>query len=149
MAEFTPINTQEELNAVLGPRLARERETIEKQYSGRIAVYDKQITELKGKLDDAGKQSAASAQQLTELQAKVKGYETDSVKTRIALETGLPWQMAGRLNGDTEEAIRKDAETLKGMMKSQTPTAPLAREPVPADANKAALMELAKKLGNN
>lgn len=147
MAEFTPINTQEELNAAIGPRLQRERETVAKEYTGKISEYEKTITDLQKQVREAGEKQAASDKQLTELSARIKGYESDSVKTRIALEAGLPWGMAARLAGDTEEAIRKDAEALKGLMKSQTPVAPLAKETVPEDANKAALMALAKKLG--
>ena len=37
---------------------------------------------------------------------------------------GLPYEMASRLKGDTEEALREDAEALKGLMGNKT--APLA-----------------------
>ena len=42
MAEFTPINTQEEFDAAIGARLKRERDTITAKY----ADYD----DLKGKV---------------------------------------------------------------------------------------------------
>ena len=32
MSEFTPITTQEELDAVIGERLKRERDTVTKRY---------------------------------------------------------------------------------------------------------------------
>lgn len=157
MADFSPINTQAEFDAAIADRLSRQEKAITARFEGAMQSadveklktgYENTIADLKKQIEEAGTKQAESAKQLTELNARIKGYESASVKTRIALEAGLPYQMAGRLTGDTEEAIRKDAEALKSMMRGQTPTAPLAREPVPADTNKAALMELAKKLGN-
>lgn len=43
-------------------------------------------------------------------------------RTKAALLAGLPAELAGRLTGDTEEDIQKDAELLAGLTKSrQTP----------------------------
>lgn len=157
MADFTPITTQAEFDAAIADRLSRQEKILTERYKDALqpddvsklkSGYEKTIADLQKQIEDAGTKQAASDKQLTELNARIKGYESDSVKTRIALEMGLPYQMAGRLNGDTEEAIRKDAEALQGMIRGQTPVAPLAKESVPADAKKAALMELAKKLGN-
>lgn len=157
MADFTPITTQAEFDAAIADRLSRQEKSLAERYKDALqpddvsklkSGYEKTIADLQKQIEDAGTKQAASDKQLTELNARIKGYESDSVKTRIALEMGLPYQMAGRLNGDTEEAIRKDAEVLQGMIRGQTPVAPLAKESVPADAKKAALMELAKKLGN-
>ena len=41
-------------------------------------------------------------------------------KTDIALEYGLPYGMASRLKGDTDEDIRKDAQDMMAMMKGAT-----------------------------
>jgi len=158
MADFTPITTQAEFDAAIADRLSRQEKILTERYKDALqpddvnklkSGYDKTIADLQKQIEDAGTKQAASDKQLTELNARIKGYESDSVKTRIALETGLPFQMAGRLTGETEEEIRKDAEALKSMIGGQVPIAPLAKEPTPpADPNKAALMELAKQLGN-
>lgn len=147
MADFTPINTQAEFDAAIADRLSRQEKSLTAKYEGYMssadvsavrAGYDKTIAELKSAKE-------ASDQQLTEALEKIKGYEAASVKTRIALEMGLPYGMAARLTGDTEEAIRKDAETLRGMMKP-TP-APLANpEPAPADAKTVAFTELLNRV---
>lgn len=144
MADFTPITTQAEFDAAIADRLSRQEKILTERYKDALqpddvsklkSGYEKTIADLHKQIEDAG--------------TKIKGYESDSVKTRIALETGLPFQMAGRLTGETEEEIRKDAEALKSMIGGQVPIAPLAKEPTPpADPNKAALMELAKQLGN-
>ena len=134
MADFTPINTQAEFDAAIADRLSRQEKSLTANYEGYMssdevsavrAGYDKTIAELQSAKE-------ASDKQLTEALAKIKGYETDSVKTRIALETGLPYGMAARLAGETEDEIRKDAEALRDMMKPAAGAAPLASaEPKP------------------
>ena len=127
MAEFTPITTQEEFDHALAPRLQRERETVNKRYEGWKSPeevknwtspedmlkikngYDGQLKDLQDKLSEANNTIAARDK-------TIAGYETDSAKTRIAMETGLPYEMARRLTGDTEDAIRADAQSLKAAM---------------------------------
>ncbi|MCH3961136.1 MAG: DUF4355 domain-containing protein [Solobacterium sp.] len=134
MAEFVKIETQEELDRIVNDRLKRERETNLKKYEGWMSPEDQKKTtsELQKKFDDLTASSAAEAKKyakydkdLADRDAKIKGYETGSVKTRIALKTGLPYEMAERLRGDTEEDIQKDADSMKAMMGTNR-TAPLA-----------------------
>lgn len=155
MAEFNPITTQAEFDAAIANRLERQEKSIAARYEGAMpkadvdalkAGYEKAVADLKAQIEQANGDKAASEERLTEALAKIKGYETDSVKTRIALEVGLPYGMAGRLAGETAEDIRKDAEKLKAMFKA--PVAPLANpESPPADPKQTALLELARKLG--
>lgn len=122
MAEFTPITTQAEFDAVIGERLKRERETLTKKYGdyddlkNKVADYEKQIGQMTTAANEAAQKYAGYDKTLAELQAKVKGYETASVKTRIAHETGLPYELADRLSGDDEAAIRQDAEALSKLL---------------------------------
>ena len=110
MEEFKPITTQAEFDAAIGERLKRERETLSKKYGDyddlktKVADYEKQIGQLTRAAEDAAKKYAGHDKELADLQAKVKGYETDSVKTRIAHEAGLPYELAGRLTGEDEAA---------------------------------------------
>lgn len=138
MADFTPITTQAEFDAAIAERLSRQEKSIAARYEGAIpktdadalrAGYEKTIDELKKQIETANGAKAESDKQLTEALSKIRGYESDSVKTRIALEVGLPYGMAARLSGGTEEEIRKDAEQLLGMMRRTEPVAPLAKEP--------------------
>lgn len=127
MADFTPINTQEELDRVLSSRLQRERETISKQMQAQIEERDQKITGYESQVVELNKRIEGYTDQaahLAELESKIKGYETSSVKMRIAHEIGLPYELADRLSGADEKAIREDAETLKKLMGTQRP-APL------------------------
>lgn len=154
MADFTPITTQEQLDAVIGDRLKRERETVSKRYGDydtlkeKVTDYEKQIGDLTRAAEDAAKKYAGYDQQLADLQAKVKGYETASVKTRIAHETGLPYELAGRLTGEREEDIRKDAEGLAKLLGGGSGrSAPPRKDSEPAGNDKrAALRALSAQL---
>lgn len=133
MADFTPITTQAEFDAAIADRLSRQEKSILARFEGFMPAgdvqalksgYESTIADLKKQAEEAGGKLAASEKQLTEANARIRGYETDSAKTRIALEVGLPYGMASRLSGDTEEDIRRDAEALRRMMKPAA--APLA-----------------------
>ena len=141
MADFTPITTQAEFDAAIAERLSRQEKSITARFEGSLpkadadalkAGYEEQIEQLKKQIETATSAKAASEQQLTDALSKCRAYESASVKTRIALECGLPYGMAPRLAGETEEEIRTDAEKLRGMLKPAS--APLAN-PEPSGAS--------------
>lgn len=119
MADFTPINTQEELNNVIGERLRRERESVSKEFEQRISEKEAEIGKFKTDMEALNKQLEDANQKISGISAleeKIKGYEAASVKSRIAREVGLPYELAERLSGDSEEDIRKDAEGLRKLI---------------------------------
>lgn len=147
---FQPINTQEELDAIITARVERERSAVAKQY----ADYDdlkKQNEALKQQVAD-GKTAAADAdKRIADLTSRVKGFETDNLKLKVAQEVGIPLSLRDRLRGNTEEEIRADAEQLVGLVgKSQDKTARRAPEPNPEPSNltgtDAALLGLVRDL---
>lgn len=154
MAEetFKAITTQEEFDAAIGSRIKRERDTVTKEFAAQLAErdkktadYEKQIGELGKQLEKVGDKDKA----IEELTKKVKGYETASVKTRVAHEVGLPYELSGRLSGEDEDSIRKDAENLVKLIGKGQPTPPLAStEPAGVDSKKAALKSLVHNLTN-
>lgn len=128
MADFTPITTQEELNTVIGERLKRERETVTKEFQTQITAKDNEIKGLKESQADLNQKLEDANQKISgipALEEKIKGYERASVKSKVAREIGIPYELAERLTGETEEDIRKDAETLKKTIGAAQPTAPL------------------------
>lgn len=129
MADFTPINTQEELDKVLASRLQRERDTVSKQFQGQLTERDQKITDFEKQVSDLNGQietMKGQSSRIAELEAQVREYETSSVKMRIARETGLPAELADRLTGTDETAIRADAESLRKVFKAQN-TPPIYR----------------------
>ena len=126
MADFTPITTQEELNNIIGERLRRERETVSREFEQQIAGKVAEIEKSKADAEELNKQLEAVNKQLEDanqkisgisaLEDKIRGYEVASVKSKVAREVGIPYELAERLSGDTEEDIRKDAEGLRKLI---------------------------------
>lgn len=149
MSEFKVIETQEQLDTIISERLKRERETIKKEYEGFLSPEDaakKYAGYLSPEDEKAKYKGYLSPEEVAKKDAQIKGYETDSVKTRIAHELGLSYDAVGFLKGEDEDAIRKSAETLKTLVGS-TNTAPLAStETSVAGAEEAALKNTLKGL---
>lgn len=152
MSDFTPIETQDQLNAVIGERIskaeqkyAQERDDLKKQND----AYAKQLADLQEQLKKQDETMKGRQAEVDALTAKVQNFESSSLKTRIALETGLPYKMAERLTGTTEEEVRADAEMMVKLMGAQTPAAPIGtNDPVITTNSKdAALKKLAAQLG--
>lgn len=58
------------------------------------------------------------------------GASLSALKTRVAVETGLPPKWADRLNGTTEDELRADAEDLlKDMPKKEAEQTPAGQQP--------------------
>lgn len=149
MSEFKEIKTQEQLEEVLKERLKRERDTVEKKYEGYMSPTDveEKYKDYLSADDVAAKyKDHLSPEDAGKLRNKLKGYETDSVKTRIAHEVGLSYDAVQFLQGDNEESIKKSAEILKGLVGS-TVTAPLADVELPgANSKDAAIRNTLKGL---
>lgn len=131
MAEFTPItlNTQEDVNRFMADRLERAKRTGAEEKAKEFAGFDEYKAKAEKYDADIESLNQTISQLQTEktaLEAKARKYESSSVKMRIAHETGLPYELAERLNGDDETAIRADAETLaKFTNRGGTVTAPM------------------------
>lgn len=117
--EFKAIETQEAFDAAIKARLERNTrsvtEEVTKKFEGYISPDDAKkstdrITALEKELAD-GKATIA------DLTAKNSAYEISSIKMKIAREAGLPAELAERLNGSTEEELKKDAEALAALVK--------------------------------
>lgn len=131
MSDFTPIETQEQLDKVIGDRIRRAEQKAAEKYADyedlktQNAGYVTQISQLQTQLQAQVDKAKESETSIADLTAKVHQYETASVKTKVALEMGLPYQMASRLTGDDEKAIRADAEAMKQLIGAQVGPAPL------------------------
>lgn len=99
---FKAIETQEEFDRIISERLSRQKESFEKQ----LADYDQLKTSKAdlesqvGTLQSTIEQSKAGQEdytkQISDLTSKVAGYETANLRTRIALQNGLPYDLADR-----------------------------------------------------
>jgi chromosome segregation ATPase len=119
--------TQEEFNDKLGELLAKKTKKYEDEIASKQTEIDglnTQITELKTKQANFDTEAAKSAQTIKDLQSKIKGYETASVKRKVADELGLDSKAIEFIAGETEEEMKASAEKLKALTGSYAP--PLA-----------------------
>ena len=153
MSDFKAIETQEQLDAIIGERIRRAESKAAEKYADYDSVKH-QNDELTAQIADLTKQIKAKDEAISgnkeivdNLNAKIKDYETRSVKTRIAHEVGLPYQLADKLSGEDEDAIREDAKKMASFIK--TPAAPIGSvEPTHEDEDpvKVEMAALAKQL---
>ena len=119
---FEPIETQEAFDAAIKSRIERNTKSVTdevtKKYEGYISPEDasKQTAELNKQIKDLTAKLGERDSSIADLTAKNKAYETASVKTRIAREYNIPYELADRLSGDTEDDIKKDAEKLSAFV---------------------------------
>ena len=105
-ATETKTFTQEEVNAIVGERLGRERE--------KFSDYDS-LREKAAKFDEMEEASKSALQKATEkaekLEAELKGMkrseELRQIRDKVASETGVPVNL---LTGESEEACLEQAK---------------------------------------
>ncbi|QBX25139.1 capsid and scaffold protein [Streptococcus phage Javan240] len=149
MSEFKPITTQEEFDAAIKSRLSREKEKYGDydQLKSRVNELEEENIGLKSTIEANNQSKANSDKQLEEMQKQIAGYETASLRTRIALQHGLPYDLADRLQGADEESLTADAERLAGYMKPKGSIPPLkTNEPNLGDDKDAALKGMLHKM---
>ena len=133
MSEFKPITTQEEFDAAIKERLSREKAKYSDydQLKSRVTELETENVDLKLTIEANNQSKADVDKQLEEMQNQISNYETASLRTRVALQYGLPYDLADRLQGTDEESFKADAERLAGYMKRAQPVAPVREtEPV-------------------
>lgn len=136
---FAPITSQEELDRIIGNRLARERE--------KYADYG-ELKEQAGKFAEAQETHKAELDavqaELDEARNTIKGYEAAKeaaeTRDRVAREFGIP---ATVLRGSTEEELTAHAEGLKELLSGPVvPTAHVKPEKKPDNEALSAVKQL-------
>lgn len=113
--------TQEEVNAIVGKRLAEEK--------GKYSDYE-EIKAKAAKFDEAEEANKSELQKAVErannLESELAGIkkaeEVRKTREKIATETGIP---ANLLTGDTEESCKAQAEAIKAFA---TPNYPKVKD---------------------
>lgn len=140
MSDFKTIETQEQFDEAIKSRLERER----KKFEGFTKPEDvqkiqddhlKEIEALQSQIDSLKGQPETLQKEIDSLKDQNKRYETDSAKTRIAHELGLPYESKKFLVGNDEEEIKASAEELKKILDSNKKTVPLASTTVKQDGD--------------
>ena len=129
--EFKIIETQEEFDKAIQERLNRQKESIEKQYADYAEIKERNTTletevgTLKTTLAETNEKYTNYDKDIADLNTKIAGYETANMRTRIALQHNIPYDLASRLVGEDEESITADAKKLAELVGNKEPVAPL------------------------
>ena len=127
MSEFKPITTQEEFDAAIKERLSREKAKYSDydQLKSRVTELETENVGLKSTIEANNQSKADADNKLEKMQSQIADYETASLRTRIALQHGLPYDLADRLQGTDEESLKADAERLASFVKPTEHFAPM------------------------
>lgn len=132
MTEFKVIETQEQLNAIIKARLDREKEKYSdyEKLSEKIKNLETENSNLKQIITEKETSESTNLTRITELEKDVTSWKQKSLKQQIAMKNGLPFDLADRLQGDSEESLNEDAERLASLVNVKNYTQPLAdKEP--------------------
>lgn len=132
MTEFKVIETQEQLNAIIKARLDREKEKYADydQLAEKIKSLETENSNLKQTITEKETSESTSLTRISELEKDVTTWKQKSLKQQIAMKNGLPFDLADRLQGDSEESLNEDAERLASLVNVKNYTQPLAdKEP--------------------
>ena len=136
MSDFEAIETREQFEEAVKDRLEQERETVRREFSGYLspeAVEEKYKEYLSPK--DAANKDATIAK-----------YEKESKRVKVAMENGIPYELAGKLSGGTEDEMKKDAEAFSKFLKGKTTYPNFTRD---TDNKDDSIREATKKMLNN
>ena len=150
MSEFKVIETQEQLNAIIKARLDREKEKYADYdtLAEKIKNLETENSNLKQTITDKETSESRSLTRISELEKDVTTWKQKSLKQQIAMKNGLPFDLADRLQGDSEESLNEDAERLASLVNVKNYTQPLAdKEPnIETNSIDAAWRDVARNL---
>lgn len=117
MAEFKPINTQEEFDAAIKERIERAEKKTREAVAAEFAGWMKpeEVQRLKEDHAKALEKYATYDEKLKEYEDKVHGYEVRELKNRVAREKKLPYDAVEFLQGEDEKAITESADRLANL----------------------------------
>lgn len=150
MTEFKVIETQEQLDAIIKTRLDREKAKYSDYdtLSEKIKKLETENTSLKQTITDKETSESTTASKIADLEKDVTTWKQKSLKQQIAMKNGLPFDLAERLQGDSEESLNEDAERLASLVNVKNYTQPLAdKEPnIETNSIDAAWRDVARNL---
>ena len=106
------------------------------------ATLEQQLNELQQSLASKDEQLKS----VEDLKKEVETYKLKELKTTIAVQAGIPLELAGRLSGETEEEIKADAEKIAGFVNKKQPLPLKQTEPEVVDSKDAGLLKMLDEL---
>lgn len=129
--EFQAITSQEQLDNVIGERLRRQKEQFEEKlqaYESLKEEHSKLQTELEQKnqfIEENKKETSMKTEDYENLEKELSSLKLQQLKQKIAINNGIPLDLANRLSGEDEETLLEDAKTLSQFINSKPTPQPL------------------------
>ena len=152
--EFVPIETQEQFDAMVKDRVERAKKSAAKEFETQlkdleqlkesVTAKETEIDTLKAKITDLEAEKKTNGESYQSMQKELSQVKLSALKQRIAIDAGIPLEMADRLNGEDEESIKKDAEKVKGFWGAKHVAPSFKTEEVPTDPTEAGFREMAQ-----
>ena len=123
--EFKVIETQEDFDKAIQKRLAQKDREMSERYKDYLSPddvekikseYETKMAKINDDLKAANEKIAGNDQIVSDLKNRATTAEGDLLKSRIAYESGVPFELAGRLVGSNEEELKADAEKLASFL---------------------------------
>jgi hypothetical protein len=123
--EFKVIETQEDFDKAIQKRLAQKDREMSERYKDYLSPddvekiksdYETKLAKINDDLKAANEKIAGNDQIVSDLKNRAVTAEGDLLKSRIAYESGVPYELAGRLVGSNEEELKADAEKLASFL---------------------------------
>jgi len=93
-----------------------------KAYKEKLVDYDEikeeneKLKNTISELETAAEEYKGYKDQLAEKDSLIKEYELKNLKYRVAVEAGIPIELASKLSGETEDELKRDAEMLSSFI---------------------------------
>jgi chromosome segregation ATPase len=153
--DFTPIETQEQFDSMVKERVERAKKSAAKEFETQLkdleqtkeqlATKDSEIEALKAKINDFEGEKKTSEESYHAMEKELSELKLKALKTQIAMDNNIPLDMADRIKGEDEEAMRADAEKLASFVSKRV--APSYKpEEAPKDPTEEGYREMARYL---
>ena len=116
--EFKVIETQEDFDKAIQKRLAQKDREAEEKYKDYLSPdkvealnkeWEEKFNKVNESLTQANEKIAGHDAVVSDLTKRATVAEESLLKNRIAYESGVPFELAGRLVGANEEELKADA----------------------------------------
>ena len=109
----------------------KEKQTLLEQMddSTKLIEENEKLKERVNELEERLKGLEDMEATHNELTQELEKHKLDKLKMKIAYEAGIPLEIYDKLEGETEEELRKDAEIIAEHMTRQKKILPLAKAP--------------------
>lgn len=148
MADFKPIETQEDFDAAIQKRLAQKEREVAARYEDWMSPDD--VAKMKGEyeksISDSAQKLADHDKTVADLTARATKAEHTLLRQQVAASKGIPIELAGRLVGETKETLEKDADSFAAYLAPKSAPPMRSNEPQTVNPSTAAWQQMLSTL---